>query len=102
MAQINKRPPIFNGKAKDIDKWVFGYYLKDHVGEWIYQGDRRFQIEPESLFQSVGHNDKHFNTIFDGDIVEVKDYETFIGVVEWTEFDAAIRVDSSKKKISIC
>ena len=98
MAEIKKRPPIFKGKAKGIDKWVCGYYLKDHVGEWIHQGDTCYLIEPESSGQSIGHNDKNGKIIFDGDIVKVEDYTTFIGVVEWDDFDAAIRVDSSKKK----
>ena len=98
MAEIKKRPPIFKGKAKDIDKWVCGYYLKDHVGEWIHQGDTCYLIEPESVGQSIGHSDKNGKNIFDGDIVKVEDYRTFVGVVEWDDFDASIRVESSKKK----
>ena len=98
MEGIKRRPPIFKGKAKGINKWVRGYYVKDGNGEWIIQGDTRYRISSDSLSQATGHVDREGDDIFDGDVIEFVDYKTFVGVVEWDDFDGAVRVESSRRK----
>ena len=78
----------FRGKRKDNGEWVNGSYVYAHkwygsgaAGHFITSiyGDRRVEIDPDTLGQYVGRCDKNNVDIYDGDIViatykEIRDF----------------------------
>lgn len=80
------RDYIFHGKRVDNGEWVEGYYCKaeklDKSGyehfiiEESADGSSHL-IEPESVGQYTGMNDKSGRRIFEGDIVQYQTYDDF-------------------------
>ena len=72
----------YRGKVIDGGEWVQGYYLvqpttlgdKTHI---IYDGEYEHAVDPSTVGQYTGLQDKNEVDIFDGDVIKVPDlYET--------------------------
>lgn len=103
------REILFRGKRKDNGEWVYG----DLVHWWgrhntkpdiqIYNNVQRFNVIPESVSEFTGLTDKNGKKIFEGDIVDIKDFThgcalnykqpTSKWVVHWREDTARFCID---------
>ena len=81
------REYLFRGKRVDNDEWVEGYYVYDECGQvtegpkgYILYLNRHpcgwdlipFEVDPESVGQYTGINNKKGRKIFEGDIINIK------------------------------
>ena len=103
---MEKRLIRFRGKRLEDGKWVYGYLIQDEVGTMSSLTTRSFiaptlptentyghlwltymnEVDPKTVGQYAGFEDKNKWPIYDGDIV--KDGE-FIRVILWVPKAAA-------------
>lgn len=82
------REILFRGKAENIGMWVYGWLLKDRSGHIMIQDAENFEwytdVDPATVGQYAGLQDKNGNKVFEGDILELYDqFVKYRGVVEF-------------------
>lgn len=66
----------FRGKREDANVWVFGYVFKTAKANpwsdettWIFNEERKFKVEPETVGQYITRDDKNGVEIYEDDIL---------------------------------
>ena len=87
------REILFRGKRLADGKWIYGYYFEQDMADGMrsyirtLQADRfgtDFAVDPATVGQYTGLQDKNGNKIFEGDIVKCNNkVEEYIGLVDW-------------------
>lgn len=86
------REILFRGKRLDDGEWVDGDLLShdNRVGIHNQLGDGTMNvidIDPETVGQFTGLKDSTGKRIFEGDIVKLENFGSFVGIVKYGEFD---------------
>lgn len=102
---------LFNKSNEKV--YVDGFYRKDtHGREWIYTGDKKIQVVPDSVNHSIYFKDKHGTQIYTNDRILIDNEILGIigmkngcigfypeGVSELVEFYGIVKDDNSNIEI---
>lgn len=91
------REILFKAKRLDNGKWETGYYFKageKHMMLCFFTNENglyynMYEIDPKTLCQYTGLNDKNGKKIWENDIV-TEDFGNFKGTVRFGEFEAQV------------
>ena len=92
----------FRGKREDANVWVYGYVFKTRKANpffdettWIFNEDGKFKVEPETVGQYIGIDDKNDVEIYEDDIIQtvLDDGSRFSKfIVKWNVNTASFRM----------
>lgn len=91
------REILFKAKRLDNGKWETGYYFKageKHMMLCLFTNENglyhnMYEIDPKTLCQYTGLNDKNGKKIWENDIV-TEDWRNEKGIVRFGEFEAQV------------
>lgn len=89
---------LFRGKRTDNNEWVYGLPSYDEDGEieeievWSEDDINFYSVDPSTICQCTGLNDKNGNLIWENDIVNCMDAEC-CGYISWNESEAGFYFD---------
>ncbi len=93
----------FRGRHQLSGVWVYGYYVKDELIDYIDNGKGvKFAIYPETLGQFTGLKDKNGKEIYDGDIIHYEvsgPYNQRNLIVSWLNYHAGWALATKVKNI---
>ncbi|KKL45843.1 hypothetical protein LCGC14_2351600 [marine sediment metagenome] len=86
----------YRGKRVDNGEWTYGYYFKIWEQTYILWGTTNDipnmeEVDPKTVGQSIGLNDKIGQELWEGDISQRyynEHYPELIGVIKWDETQA--------------
>lgn len=85
---------LFRGKRLDIGVWEYGYYVSMYGDDCprIYTGYNCYtltpdwhRVDPKSIGQYTGKNDKYDKKIFEGDIIKTCGQHNCYDVIEYCD-----------------
>ena len=86
---------LFRGKRKDNGEWIFGNLIQTDDGVYIIQNYvpqhliKNYEVDPATVCQCTGLEDKNGNLICENDIIECKDGKhNFQTQIEWDAYCA--------------
>lgn len=86
---------LFRAKRKDNGEWIFGNLIQTDDGVYIIQNYvpqhliKNYEVDPATVCQCTGLEDKNGNLIWENDIIECKDGKhNFQTQIEWDAYCA--------------
>lgn len=74
------REILFRGMQTKDNEWVVGFYQEYPIGYVYIQNScaDMFAVYPHTIGQYTGLRDRHNQKIFEGDIVEIDEHDTWV------------------------